>query len=177
MLESLARLGDVGTRVINQSAANTVEDLRLLQPILTQLAAAGPDLAGSLELLLTYPFPDSSLSALNYRQAQSGGMALFTNMTATVDFDLTNILCRYVIDQDGSLRELPEELVTQGKCGVEGGQEGGSTAISEGSRSSATTFGTPSALEGLGGILVERRPGADRPAGLAGVPPVLEVAP
>ena len=83
MLEGLARLGDVGTRVINQSAANTVADLQLLQPILTQLAAAGPDLAGSLELLLTYPFPDSSLSALNYREAQTGGYALFTNMTAT----------------------------------------------------------------------------------------------
>ena len=48
MLEGLARLGDVGTRIINQSAANTVADLQLLQPILTQLAAAGPDLAGSL---------------------------------------------------------------------------------------------------------------------------------
>jgi virulence factor Mce-like protein len=177
MLENLARLGDVGTRVINQSAANTVEDLRLLQPILTQLAAAGPDLAGALELLLTYPFPDSSLSALNHREAQSGGMALFTNMTATVDFDLTNILCRYVIDQDGSLRELPEELVTREKCGVEGGQGSGSTASSDGSRSSTTTFSTPSALEGLEGLLVEQQPGADRAAGLAGVPPVLEVAP
>ena len=74
MLEGLARLGDVGTRIINQSAANTIEDLKLLQPILTQLAAAGPDLAGSLELLLSYPFPDSSLSALNYREAQTGGI-------------------------------------------------------------------------------------------------------
>ena len=43
MLEGLARLGDVGTRIINQSAANTIADLQLLQPILTQLAAAGPE--------------------------------------------------------------------------------------------------------------------------------------
>ena len=35
MLEGLARLGDVGTRIINQSAANTIEDL--------QAAAADPD--------------------------------------------------------------------------------------------------------------------------------------
>ena len=75
MLEGLARLGEVGTRVIEQSAENTVADLQLLQPILTQLAAAGPDLAGSLPLLLTYPFPDSSLTALNYRKAQTGGYA------------------------------------------------------------------------------------------------------
>ena len=101
MLEGLARLGDVGTRVIDQSADNTIADLRLLQPILTQLAAAGPDLAGSLELLLTYPFPDSSLTALNYREAQTGGFALFTNMTATVDLDLTQLLCRYVDRPDG----------------------------------------------------------------------------
>ena len=61
MLQSLARLGDVGTRIINESSADTVADLQLLQPILTQLAAAGPDLAGSLDLLLTYPFPASSV--------------------------------------------------------------------------------------------------------------------
>jgi phospholipid/cholesterol/gamma-HCH transport system substrate-binding protein len=173
MLESLARLGEVGTRVIDQSAANTVEDLRLLQPILTQLAAAGPDLAGSLELLLTYPFPDSSLSALNYREAQSGGVALFTNMTATVDMDLSNILCRYVIDQDGSLRELPEEVVTQGKCGVEGGAAGGSSTTSDGSRSTSSSS-TPSVLEGLEGVLVRPQAGA---GGLPGTPPVPEVAP
>src|SRR4051794_27487936 len=98
MLESLARLGDVGTRVINQSAENTVADLQLLQPILSQLASAGPNLAGSLELLLSYPFPDSSLSALNYREAQTGGYVLFTNMTATLDLNLTHLLCRYGVD-------------------------------------------------------------------------------
>jgi virulence factor Mce-like protein len=175
MLDSLARLGEVGTRVIDRSAANTVEDLRLLQPVLSQLAAAGPDLAGSLELLLTYPFPDSSLSALNYREAQSGGVALFTNMTATLDLDLTNILCRYVIDPDGSLRELPEELVTQDKCGVEGGQAGDSG--SGGAGPATSTLSTPSALEGLVGVLVVPRTGADPSAGLLGVPPVPEVAP
>jgi virulence factor Mce-like protein len=177
MLESLARLGEVGTRIINQSAANTVEDLRLLQPILSQLAAAGPDLAGSLELLLTYPFPDSSLTALNYRQAQSGGVALFTNMTATLDLDLTNILCRYVIDQDGSLRELPEERVTRDKCGTEGGQAGRTAAGSDGSGSSGSTATTPPVLEALEGSRVEQLPDASGSAGLPGVPPVSEVAP
>jgi phospholipid/cholesterol/gamma-HCH transport system substrate-binding protein len=120
MLESLARLGDVGTRVINASAANTVADLELLQPILTQLASAGPNLAGALPLLLTYPFPDSSLSALNYREAQGGGYALFTNMTATIDLDLTNILCRYVIDPvTGALEILEPGDVVGDACGVD----------------------------------------------------------
>ncbi|RZU33224.1 MCE family protein [Blastococcus saxobsidens] len=174
MLEGLARLGDVGTRVIEQSAANTVADLQLLQPVLTQLAAAGPDLAGSLELLLTYPFPDSSLSALNYRQAQSGGTALFTNMTATIDLDLTTILCRFVVDQDGSLRELAvtDVLVGDG-CGVEG--DTGTGGGGGGGGGSTTTATSPSGLEGLPGTVVDAVPGSVDRAGRAGLPAIPEV--
>ncbi|MDK3256308.1 MCE family protein [Blastococcus capsensis] len=179
MLEGLARLGDVGTRIINQSAANTVEDLELLQPILSQLAAAGPDLANSLELLLTYPFPDSSLSALNYRQAQSGGTALFTNMTATVDLDLTHLLCRYVVDQNGALQELPlEEALTQGRCGVEGGggQAGGGPGGSPPTTPTSSGEG-PSGLGGIAGRILEQVSGVDQPVGRLGLPPVTEVGP
>ena len=177
MLEGLARLGDVGTRIINQSAADTVEDLELLQPILSQLAAAGPDLANSLELLLTYPFPDSSLSALNYRQAQSGGVALFTNMTATLDLDLTHLLCRYVIDQNGALQELPlEEALSQGRCGVEGGA-GPTGAAGRGSPSTPPSTSGPSGLAGIPGQVLDPVPGADLPAGPLGLPPVTEVGP
>jgi phospholipid/cholesterol/gamma-HCH transport system substrate-binding protein len=179
MLEGLARLGDVGTRVIQQSAANTVEDLKLLQPILTQLAAAGPNLGRSLELLLTYPFPDSSLTALNYREAQSGGVALFTNMTAAVDLDLTHLLCRYVVDQSGALRELPlEEALAQGRCGVEGGgSPAGASGGPGGAQSTAATSSTPSVLEDIQGQLVQQVPGADQPAGRLGLPSVTGVTP
>ena len=181
MLEGLARLGDVGTRIINESAANTVEDLKLLQPILTQLAAAGPNLARSLELLLTYPFPDSSLSALNYREAQSGGVALFTNMTATVDLDLSHLLCRYVIDQTGAVQELPlEDALTQGKCGVEGDGTGGrrddGARQSGGSQSTARSSGGSSILDGIEGHVLDRAPDASRSAGPVGVPDLSEVA-
>ena len=179
MLEGLARLGDVGTRIIEQSSANTIEDLKLLQPILTQLEAAGPNLARSLELLLSYPFPDSSLTALNYREAQTGGMALFTNMTATVDLDLTNLLCRYVIDQTGALRELPlEEAVAQGKCGTEGGNAGttGGSGAGSTSTSTTTTDSGPSVLDGITGHVLEQG-GADQLTGPVGAPPITEVAP
>jgi phospholipid/cholesterol/gamma-HCH transport system substrate-binding protein len=187
MLDGLARLGDVGTRIINQSAADTIEDLRLLQPILTQLAAAGPDLAGSLELLLTYPFPDSSLTALNYREAQSGGVALFTNMTATVDLDLSNLLCRYVVDQTGAIIELPlEDALTQGRCGVEGDGAGGrrddsrgSTSTSTGTTPTTSEPGTRSIVEGMTGTqgaLVDGSSGTDQAAGTPGMPPVAEAA-
>ncbi|SOC49122.1 phospholipid/cholesterol/gamma-HCH transport system substrate-binding protein [Blastococcus aggregatus] len=176
MLEGLARLGDVGTRVIDASAVNTIEDLKLLQPILSQLAAAGPDLANSLELLLTYPFPDSSLSALNYRQAQSGGMALFTNMTATVDLDLTQLLCRYVVDQSGALRELPlTEALGQGKCGAEGG-----TASPAGGGPAPAPAPSQGGLPGLGdlpGQVLDQLPQADQATGRPGLPLVTEVGP
>jgi phospholipid/cholesterol/gamma-HCH transport system substrate-binding protein len=179
MLEGLARLGDVGTRIIEQSSANTIEDLKLLQPILTQLAAAGPNLGRSLELILTYPFPDSSLSALNYRKAQTGGMALFTNMTATVDLDLSHLLCRYVIDQDGGLQELPlEEALAEGKCGVEGTPSTNRTGSSGGSSTSrtSTSSGGFSVLDDIGGRIVEQSPQGGRPETPVGVPALPEVA-
>jgi phospholipid/cholesterol/gamma-HCH transport system substrate-binding protein len=172
MLDSLARLGDVGTRVIEQSAADTVADLQLLQPILTQLAAAGPDLARSLELLLTYPFPDSSLSALNYREAQTGGYALFTNMTATLNLDLTELLCRYGIDRFGALVEVePSTLAPDGTCGrpAPGTQTRATTQQDtgggEGAGSAVTSLvpGTPQDVTG-------RLSGGDDAEGLLGFP-------
>jgi phospholipid/cholesterol/gamma-HCH transport system substrate-binding protein len=165
MLEGLARLGDVGTRIINASAENTIADLRALQPILTQLAAAGPNLAQSLPLLLTYPFPDSSLSALNYRDAQTGGYALFTNMTATIDFDLSTLLCRYAIDPvTGGIEELePQDLVGD-ECGMPGsppGNQGGAQSSSQdstgletlpGDVAGSVVDGATEAADGLPGL-------------------------
>jgi phospholipid/cholesterol/gamma-HCH transport system substrate-binding protein len=167
MLQSLARLGDVGTRVIQQASANTVADLQLLQPILTQLAAAGPNLTGSLELLLTYPFPDSSLTALNYREAQTGGYALFTNMTATVDFNLSQLLCRYAVDPtSGALQTLPVD--TQPKdCGIPGTPPGnGAGSTSGAKRSAASTNPT------LPGNIVGHVPSANTSKGALGLPAV-----
>lgn len=164
MLESLARLGDVGTRVINQSAANTVADLQLLQPILSQLAAAGPDLAGSLELLLTYPFPDSSLTALNYREAQTGGYGLFTNMTAEINFDLSELLCRYAIDQlTGALKIQPigEE------CGAPGSPPGNAGAGGDQQQPAQSALSLPTLPDVVGQV-----PGAGEAAGRIGLPQI-----
>ena len=171
MLEGLARLGEVGTRVIEQSAENTVADLQLLQPILSQLASAGPDLAGSLPLLVTYPFPDSSLTALNYRQAQTGGYALFTNMTATVNFDLTELLCRYGIDNAGALVEVDPSTVGPDECGVPGPEDEGTGGGPDGGGNPVdvlTSFGVP----GLSGADAARLPGGADAGGLLGFPPV-----
>jgi phospholipid/cholesterol/gamma-HCH transport system substrate-binding protein len=170
MLEGLARLGEVGTRVIEQSAENTVADLKLLQPILTQLAAAGPDLAGSLPLLVTYPFPDSSLTALNYRQAQTGGYALFTNMTATVNLDLTELLCRYGIDNAGALVEVDPTTIGPEQCGQPGPDDEGTDEGTDGGNpiDVLTSFGVP----GLSGLDVAQLPDSDDAGGLLGFPSV-----
>lgn len=41
-----------------------VADFKAMEPILTQLAKSGSDLPNSLQILLTYPFPDSVLGAI-----------------------------------------------------------------------------------------------------------------
>jgi phospholipid/cholesterol/gamma-HCH transport system substrate-binding protein len=170
MLDSLARLGDVGTRIINASAANTIEDLKLLQPVLTQLAAAGPNLAGSLDLLLTYPFPASSLSALNYRQdARTGGYGLFANMTATLDLDLSEILCRYVVDPlTGALEEIPLRDLTGGECGVPGTPPGNGAGAGDQQQRTATSPGA-----GLGGLIPGTSARVPTDTDIAGIPEVL----
>jgi phospholipid/cholesterol/gamma-HCH transport system substrate-binding protein len=116
MLQSLDRLGQVGTRIINQAGQNT------------------------------YPFPSSSLTALNYRpDSRTGGYGLFTNMTATLNLDLREILCRYVVDPvTGALKIQPQELVgtTCGQAGTPPGNQ----------QSTTTTTTSLVAVPGLDGI-------------------------
>lgn len=84
MLVELDKLGQVGTRVIRQSTADTVADLKDLQPILTELAQAGDALPKSLELLFTYPFP---------RNAVDGGIqGDYANLSATLDLNLNDLI-------------------------------------------------------------------------------------
>jgi phospholipid/cholesterol/gamma-HCH transport system substrate-binding protein len=64
MLNSLNRLSQVAVATVNASQRSFVGDLRALAPTLHQLAAAGSDLPKSLQILLTYPFPDSVLRAI-----------------------------------------------------------------------------------------------------------------
>jgi len=64
MLTALDRLSKVTVRTLNASQKDMVADFKALAPILEQLAKAGSDLPHSLEILFTYPFPDSVLSAI-----------------------------------------------------------------------------------------------------------------
>lgn len=64
MLQALDRLSDVTVDTLDKAQDDIVADLKLLDPIIKQLAKAGSDLPNSLEILLTYPFPDSVLAAI-----------------------------------------------------------------------------------------------------------------
>ncbi|MBW3640449.1 MAG: MCE family protein [Actinobacteria bacterium] len=82
VLTSLDELGDVAVRVIRATQADTVADLRALEPILTQLNVAGQALPESLEILTTYPFPGS---------VTEGIQGDYANLFVTLDVNLTGL--------------------------------------------------------------------------------------
>ena len=65
MLTALDRLSVVSVRTLDAAQDDMVADLKLLDPILKQLAQSGSDLPYALQILLTYPFPDSVLGAIS----------------------------------------------------------------------------------------------------------------
>ncbi len=83
MLTALSDLGQVGTRVIRRTKAETVANLEALAPTLTRLAEAGANLPNALEILFTYPFPQAATDAVK---------GDYTNLRITADIDLRNIL-------------------------------------------------------------------------------------
>jgi phospholipid/cholesterol/gamma-HCH transport system substrate-binding protein len=82
-LQALSRLGATGVRVINATQADLIANLRSLNPILTELVKAGRDLPNALELVFTYPFPDSAARAVK---------GDYTNLDITLDVDTQQIL-------------------------------------------------------------------------------------
>jgi phospholipid/cholesterol/gamma-HCH transport system substrate-binding protein len=85
--------------VIRASTDDTVANLRALQPVLTKLNEAGDSLPASLELLLTYPFPDQALAAMK---------GDYTNLHLSLDLDLRSLLGLTGLDAGGlGLPALP----------------------------------------------------------------------
>lgn len=110
MLTGLARLGQVGTRVINASRDDLVADLRALEPTLSQLAAAGSNLPGALELLLTYPFPATAVNGIT---------GDYTNLFVTADLDVSDVLDNLVTDGQGHLDPPSLPAVSTGPGGTQ----------------------------------------------------------
>jgi phospholipid/cholesterol/gamma-HCH transport system substrate-binding protein len=88
VLSGLSNLGTVATRVISATQQNTIADLRALQPILTQLSAAGKDLPNALELLTTYPFPRT----VSLPGEKGGIRGDYANLFVTIDGNPTDLV-------------------------------------------------------------------------------------
>lgn len=82
MLGALDRLGKVGTRVINASKDDVLRILKDLGPILRKLREADEQLAPGLNLLVSFPFPQSANKIVK---------GDFANTIARVDLDFTNL--------------------------------------------------------------------------------------
>lgn len=101
MLTALSELGKVGTRVIRASKADTVANLKALQPTLTKLADAGANLPKALEMAFTYPFPAAATAAVR---------GDYTNLRITADIDMRNIIKN--LEPGGGPTGLPTSLPT-----------------------------------------------------------------
>lgn len=83
MLGSLDRLSTVAVRVVRESSANTIADLRALAPTLAKLAEAGTDLPNALQIMLTFPFTAGTMDAIK---------GDFVNLDARVSLDGLTLL-------------------------------------------------------------------------------------
>lgn len=83
MLKSLDTLSGVAVDTVNRSRDDLLADLRALRPTLRQLAKSGSDIPNSLQILLTYPFPDYAMKSLK---------GDYFNADIKVDLDLSTTL-------------------------------------------------------------------------------------
>ena len=90
MLEGLTKLSDVGVRVIKTSATQTINSLKALDPILTQIAAAGDNFAKGFSTFLTYPFIDESVGR-DPAVARNLHMGDYVNLSIDLQLDLGNL--------------------------------------------------------------------------------------
>ena len=88
MLTSLNKLGGVGVRVIQASKAGTIETLRQLNPVLTELGNSGQNFVKSFNVFLTYPFVDEVVGR-DPQVARNLHMGDYTNLSIRLDVDLT----------------------------------------------------------------------------------------
>ena len=100
MLKSLDRLGAVGVRVIQASKAGTIETLRQLNPVLTELGNSGDAFVKSFNVFLTYPFVDEVVGR-DPQVARNLHMGDYTNLSIRLNLDLT-----------GGITGAPTELPT-----------------------------------------------------------------
>jgi phospholipid/cholesterol/gamma-HCH transport system substrate-binding protein len=93
MLQALAHLSGVGVHVIKLSKDTTIDTLRQLSPVLSQLQASGSDFVNAFSTALTYPFVDEVVGR-DPQVARNLQMGDYTDLSIKLDISL---------DQNGSL--------------------------------------------------------------------------
>ena len=88
MLEKLSELGDVGVQVIEASKQGTIDTLRQLNPVLTELGNSGDALVKSFNVFLTYPFVDEVVGR-DPQVARNLHMGDYTNLSIQLDIDVS----------------------------------------------------------------------------------------
>ena len=81
-LQRVQELTQVAVPLIQDTRANTVADLKHLQPVLSQLTKAGDELALTLERFVTFPFSSNAMSVI---RGDYGGMY------GTVELDIDSL--------------------------------------------------------------------------------------
>ncbi|MFA6300143.1 MAG: MCE family protein [Nocardioides sp.] len=109
MLQALNRLGDVGVRVIKDSKDSTIASIRLLEPVLTELANSGDSFVKAFHVFLTYPFVDEVVGR-DPQVARNLHMGDYTNLSVTLDIDLTGSQPTVPGIPCTPLNEIPDDL-------------------------------------------------------------------
>lgn len=119
MLQGLSELSDVGVRVIKTVKADTVDALESLNPILSQINAAGDSFVDAFSAFLTFPFVDESVGR-DPQVARNLHMGDYVNLSVDLDLDLANLsLPDVVCIPFNELPDLPIDdlLDLKGLCG------------------------------------------------------------
>ncbi len=104
MLDSLSQLGTVGTDVIIKSKDAVLADVTALTPVLDNLASAGDALITSLEVLPTFPFPDSLLGD-SVQEANAYQMGNYTNVSVDFNTDFATTIGLMTADERAALKK------------------------------------------------------------------------
>ena len=87
MLHALDRLSGVGVRVIKASKDSTIETLRQLNPVLTEIGNSGDAFVKAFNVFLTYPFVDEVVGR-DPQVARNLHMGDYTNLSVQLDLTL-----------------------------------------------------------------------------------------
>ncbi|GAA3540034.1 hypothetical protein AFL01nite_29430 [Aeromicrobium flavum] len=113
MLDALSELGSVGSEVIVKSKEAVVADLKALAPVLDALGSAGDALVTSLEVLPTFPFPDS-LVGRTPAEANAYQMGDYLNVSMDFNTDMATTIGLMTEAERASLKEALREKSVSG---------------------------------------------------------------